>query len=53
MIVYDNDAKASSPYKTVISIHTATYWLGSNPASITIYRLDPEGTISDLRLAFR
>jgi hypothetical protein len=43
MVVYDNDAPAPPPYQTFITIHTASYWLGSNPASITIYRLDPKG----------
>jgi hypothetical protein len=43
MTVYDNDAPGPAPDQTVIAIHTATYWRGSNPASITVYRLDPNG----------
>jgi hypothetical protein len=43
MLVYDNAAKGSAPGDTAIAIHAAAYWLASNPASITIYRLDPKG----------
>jgi hypothetical protein len=43
IVVYDNDAAGTAPLRTVIAVHSATYWLGSNPASITIYRLDPKG----------
>jgi hypothetical protein len=42
MVVYDNDAPGP-PDQTLIAIHTANYWMNSNPASITIYRLDPKG----------
>jgi hypothetical protein len=42
MVVYDNDAPGP-PDQTLIAIHTDNYWLNSNPASITIYRLDPNG----------
>ena len=41
MVVYDNDAPGP-PDQTFIAIHTDSYWLKSNPASITIYRLDPK-----------
>ena len=37
--VYDNDDR--SPGHSVIGIHIASYWNGTDPVSITIYRLDP------------
>jgi hypothetical protein len=43
MVVYDNDAPGPAPGQTLIAIHTDNYWLNTNPASITIYRLDPKG----------
>jgi hypothetical protein len=43
MVVYDNDAPGPAPDQTLIAIHTDNYWMRSNPASITIYRLDPKG----------
>ena len=41
--VYDNDGFITSPSgrQEVIDIHQANYWLGTDPADITIYRLDP------------
>ena len=38
--VYDNVDKIHNA--TFIGIHNALYWKGTNPASITIYRLDPK-----------
>ncbi|MCP3374816.1 hypothetical protein [Bradyrhizobium cajani] len=43
MLVYDNAAEGPVSGDSVIGIHTDAYWLASNPASITIYRLDPKG----------
>ena len=37
--VYDNDDR--SPGHSVIGIHIASYWNGTDPVSITIYQLDP------------
>jgi hypothetical protein len=42
MVVYDNIAEGPVAGDSVIGIHTDAYWLKSNPASITIYRLDPK-----------
>ena len=41
--VYDNDGFITGPTgrQEVIDIHNANYWLGTDPADITIYRLDP------------
>ena len=41
--VYDNDGFITGPTgrQEVIDIHDANYWLGTDPADITIYRLDP------------
>jgi hypothetical protein len=38
--VYDN-ALHDAEGKNLIGVHEATYWTGANPATITIYRLDP------------
>jgi hypothetical protein len=38
--VYDN-ALHDAEGKNLIGAHEATYWTGTDPASITIYRLDP------------
>ena len=39
--VYDNVDEPPGATKSVIGIHDATYWTDTIPASITIYRLDP------------
>ena len=39
--VYDN-ADHNSLGQEIIGIHTAAYWNGTDPAGITIYRLDPD-----------
>jgi hypothetical protein len=38
--VYDN-GDTNSQGQNIIGMHNATYWTGTDPASITIYRLDP------------
>lgn len=39
--VYDNgDHNAQG--EAIIGVHDATYWTGTDPSTITIYRLDPE-----------
>src|SRR5262249_61046238 len=39
--VYDNgDRKPGS--QNMIGVHGATYWTGTGPTTITIYRLDPK-----------
>jgi hypothetical protein len=38
--VYDN-GDSNSEGMNIIGIHDATYWTGTDPGSITIYRLDP------------
>jgi hypothetical protein len=38
--VYDN-GDTNSQGQNIIGMHDATYWTGTDPASITIYRLDP------------
>ncbi len=38
--VYDN-GDHNSQGQNIIGIHDPTYWTGTDPASITIYRLDP------------
>jgi hypothetical protein len=41
--VYDNDDFITGPTgrQEVIGVHDAAYWRGTDPADITIYRLDP------------
>jgi RTX calcium-binding nonapeptide repeat (4 copies) len=41
--VYDNDDFVTNPSgrQEVIGVHDAAYWLATDPADITIYRLDP------------
>ena len=39
--VYDNIYHKVAGGPSYIGIHEATYWNGTNPADITIYRLDP------------
>ncbi|MBV9628264.1 MAG: Hint domain-containing protein [Xanthobacteraceae bacterium] len=39
---YDNDDSPSNLPGSIIGIHDDNYWNRTNPASITIYRLDPK-----------
>lgn len=39
--VYDN-GDANDKGQNIIGIHSPTYWTGTDPATITIYRLDPK-----------
>jgi hypothetical protein len=43
LTVYDNDGFVTSQggRQEVIDVHQADYWLATDPADITIYRLDP------------